>query len=1205
MDQVVNLRPQYPLLFTVLFLFLSACGSGNNNGVQDKSGGPSADSANPSPSAQTLFTLVDPGQSGLDFVNVLEEDEHLNYVACTNCYSGGGVGIGDVNGDELPDVFMVSNLQQNKLYLNRGDMRFEDVTVESGIEDTLGWSNGVTMADVNGDDLLDIYVSRGLQFASPELRANRLYLNLGDGTFREAAAEFGIADAGFSVQSTFFDYDLDGDLDMYLINRPDVKLMEEYDPDKRLKAAQDPYVRDQLYRNENGTHFTNVSESAGIFNCAYGLSVTAADVNSDGLPDLFVANDFIEHDFLYINQGDGTFRDEIHDWMKHISNFSMGADAGDINNDGELDIYVVDMVAEDHYRNKVMMGAMSTELFNYSVHMGYHRQYMANMLHLNSGAGDFQEIAQMAGVSKTDWSWAVLMADLDLDGWKDFFVSNGTWRDSRHNDFVRQAKNRYFGNGRTADIKELFNLVKQTPQSPLLNYAFRNRGDLTFEKTQHEWGFETPSFSNGAAYADLDGDGDLDLVVNNLNDTAFVYRNNAVDSRRSDWLRVRLHGPELNTRGLGARIVLQQGDVEQTFEITQTRGYLSSVEPVATFGVDSGSVIDHVIVFWPGGEAQTLDRIDANQEIDISYAPDGSDELVQFRNKQQTPVILSEVPAADIGIDFEHRESDFDDFKDEILLPHRMSRHGPGIAVADVNDDGREDIWFGGAAGHAGRLYLQNGAGTFSACAVPDFERDASYEDMGALFFDADNDGDLDLYVVSGSSEFGEAAPELRDRFYRNNNGDLRRDRKALPKRQECGSCVVGGDFDGDGDIDLFVGGRSVPGHYPEAAQSSLLINDSGTFTDATDKLAPELQEVGMVTAALWTDFNNDGALDLIVVGEWMPIRVFRNYEGKLVDYSAHRPLNKQVGWWNSIAAGDFDNDGDIDYVVGNLGKNAKYKASPQKPLHVYYSDFDDNGSGDIVLAYYNSDQCYPVRGRQCSSEQMPFVAEKFKSYDAFAHANLEDVYGREALDKALHYTATEFRSCLLLNEDGRELELHPLPMAAQVAPTFGIVVEDVNLDGNSDIVLAGNLYSQETETIRYDASRGMVLLGRGDATFDVLSPRAGGLKLDSEVKSLAVLQASDGQTMLVAGVNSGPPRVFRMHNKGGRLLKLRPDEYAVQIVVNGKHKRVETHFGSGYLTAGSRSIRLPDEVDEVHIFSLSGPVRTLHFRDSDNGPGA
>ena len=1205
MDQVSRLRPQFPLLLTVLLLISSACGSGNSNGVQDVSGGSPADSALSLSSDTPLFTLIDPAQTGIDFVNVLKEDEHLNYVACTNCYSGGGVGIGDINGDDLPDVFMVSNLQSNRLYINRGDMKFEDVTVQSGIADTLGWSNGVTMADVNGDDLLDIYVSRGLQFAPPELRANRLYINLGNGKFREAAEEFGIADAGFSVQSTFFDYDLDGDLDLYLINRPDVKLMEEYDPDKRLQAAQDPYIRDQLYRNENGTHFTNVSESAGIFNCAYGLSATAADFNSDGLPDLFVANDFVEHDFLYINQGDGTFRDEIHERMKHISNFSMGADAGDINNDGELDIYVVDMVAEDHYRNKVMMGAMSTELFNYSVKMGYHRQYMANMLHLNSGVGDFQEIAQMAGVSKTDWSWAVLMADLDLDGWKDFFVSNGTWRDSRHNDFVRQAKKRYFGDGRTADIKELFNLVQQTPQSPLLNYAFHNRGDLTFQKTQHEWGFETPSFSNGAAYGDLDGDGDLDLVINNLNDTAFVYRNNAIESTDKTFLRVRLHGPQLNTRGLGARIVLQQGAMEQTFEVTQTRGYLSSVEPVATFGLASGGKVDRLMVFWPGGQAQTLKGVKTNQTIDISFAPDRTPGLAEFRRAQQPHTLMHEIPATDLGIDFEHRESDFDDFHDEILLPHRMSRHGPGIAVADVNNDGLEDIWFGGAAHQSGRLYLQNGSGTFTLSHVPDFERDAGAEDMGGLFFDSDGDGDLDLYVVSGSSEFGAAATELRDRLYRNDKGVFRRDKKALPGQLECGSCVVGGDFDKDGDIDLFVGGRSVPGRYPEAARSSLLINEAGVFRDKTEELAPELQKAGMVTAALWTDFNNDGTLDLIVVGEWMPIRVFRNYQGKLIDYSTHRDLNNQVGWWNSIAAGDFDNDGDIDYVVGNLGKNAKYKASPDKPLHVYYSDFDNNGSGDIVLAYYNSDQCFPVRGRQCSSEQMPFVAQKFKSYDAFASADLEEVYGREALDNALHYEATEFRSCLLLNEHGRELKLVPLPMEAQVAPIFGVTVEDVNLDGNSDIILAGNLYSQETETIRYDASRGLVLLGRGDATFDVLSPRASGLHLDSEVKSLAVLHGPDDGSMIVAGVNSGRPRVYKLERGGGRLLTLQPDEYAVQVVFGDKHKRIESLFGGGYLTADSRRIRLPEKVEEVRIISLNGSVRTLHFNDAGGGPGA
>ncbi len=1177
-----------------LLLFVVSCSDGGRQSATDDS----ALIRDSLPGA-ALFTLLSPSYTGVRFRNELVEDAAINYISCTNCYNGGGVAVGDINGDDLPDLYFSANQQANRLYLNQGDMHFKDITKSAGVDGSNGWSTGVTMADVNGDGLLDIYVCRALQYAPEPERANLLYINNGDLTFSERAAEFGLDDRGFSTHATFFDFDRDNDLDVYIVNRPNGKLMETYDWDLRMEAAQDPFIRDQLYRNEGNGRFTNISEEAGIYNCAYGLSATAGDLNNDGFIDLFVANDFIEHDFVYINNGDGSFTDRVHDMMKHISNFSMGADVADINNDGFLDIFVLDMVAEDHYRNKVMMGAMDSKTFYSSIGQGYHHQYMANMLHLNNGDGSFAEISQLAGVGKTDWSWAALLADFDNDGYRDLFVSNGILRDSRHNDYFRSAKNKYNSMG-GGSMRNHFDLVQNTPQTRLRNYIYRNNGDLTFSNKQDDWGMNPPSFSSGAAYADLDGDGDLDLVVNNLNDTAFVYRNNSVAGDRN-FLRFALQGPEGNRLGLGARVTIYKDQAQQTGELTLSRGFLSSSEPVIHFGLGNMASVDRAEVVWPDGRRQTLKDLAANQTVVVkAQEAAASEEASQAGSTEKAAPLVSELPDK-LGIDFVHEERPYDDFATEILLPNRFSQNGPGLAVGDVNGDGRDDVFFCAAAGSAAQLYLQNADGRFRRTAQGPWEGDAAQEDMAAVFFDSDMDGDLDLYVVSGSNEFEAGSAMLQDRLYRNDGqGSFSKTRDALPELVSSGSCVVAGDYDRDGDLDLFVGGRVLPNKYPFPAPSYILRNDGGKFSDATAEVAPELREPGLVTSALWTDFDNDGALDLIVVGEWMPVSIFQNRGNRLKRFSGGDALALNTGWWHSIVGGDFDRDGDIDYVVGNLGKNSKYKASAEKPLHVYCHDFDKNGVLDIVLAYHNSGECYPVRGRECTSEQMPLIARKFKTYHEFASANVTELYGEKALNDALSYESRYFKSAYLENKGGQKFVFHALPTIAQTAPVFGMLAHDIDYDGNLDIIMVGNYYAPEVETIRYDAFTGLILRGDGRGGFSPMPSRNSGFSVPGDAKGLALLSdAASGQDIIIAAINNGAPQVFRsaLTQPAHRNLRIGPLEVAADVVFkDGRTVRCEFPYGSGYLSGSARFLRLTEDVDRATIYSSRAAPRKVNF---------
>ena len=1090
--------------------------------------------------APTLFELLPPSVTGVTFVNqVPEQDTALNIITFLNYYNGGGVAVGDVDGDGLPDLYFTSNVGPNRLYRNLGNYRFEDITERAGVADPAGWKTGVTMADVNGDGRLDIYVS-AMSYLTMHGH-NVLYINNGDGTFSDRTKEYGLDFAGYSTQAVFFDYDGDGDLDMYLLNYS--AHSERGQMTHPQREPRHPRAGDRLFRNDGG-HFVDVSDQAHIYGGVegYGLGVVASDVNLDGCPDLYVANDFQENDFLYINNCDGTFTESIARAVGHTSHASMGVDAADYNNDGRPDLMVLDMLPEREDVLKTSANADPWSIEHMKEQAGYYPQYGRNTLLLNrgsvGGAVRFSEIGYLAGVSATDWSWAPLFADLDNDGNKDLFVTNGIYRRPNDLDYLAAVRDSAIqaalANGISSGL--LRRLTSMMPHIPIAKYAFRNNGDLTFTNMATPWGLAQPGFSNGAAYADLNNSGALDLVVNNLNAPAAIYRNHARDINHNSYLTVVLRGSGANTAGIGAKVIVRQHGTTQLVEQMPARGFQSSVDPRLHFGLGKASRVDSLVVIWPDRRSQVLTDVPVDRTLTLSQADAATPGLrpgsVRPRSVRQrsVPPPLFRDEMSRLGLDFQHQENSFYDYGRQPLIPHVLSREGPALATGDVNGDGLDDVYVGGAKWQAGALFIQQRDGTFRRSTQPAFQADSLSEDVAATFFDANGDGHPDLYVVSGGNEFWGDHDALQDRLYLNDGkGNFRRDAAALPRFSETGSCVAVGDWNGDGLPDLFVGRRVVAGKYGVAPRSYLLENDgTGHFRDVTLEKAPALAQAGMVTAATWIDYDHDGRLDLIVTGEWMPVRVFHQENGRLVDRTAQAGLGGTEGWWNSVAAVDLNGDGRDDLVLGNLGLNSYLRASPAEPARLYVRDFGHNGASEPILTFYKHGVSYPLAGRDELVGLIPELRSRYPSYADFGASRIDDIFPAAELQRATLLEARVFASSVALNNGDGTFTLQPLPVEAQFAPVYAALAGDFDGDGRTDLLLAGNVYGVQPALGRYDASYGLLLSGRGDGRFTAVDMEQSHLVIDGEVRHLGLVRRANGGRLIVVARNDARLQILR-----------------------------------------------------------------------------
>ncbi|WP_282117860.1 VCBS repeat-containing protein [Maribacter aquivivus] len=1073
-------------------------------------------------SSPKLFTEITSSGSGVYFNNTLTETVDSNYYQYMYTYIGAGVAAGDINNDGLVDLYFTANSAPDKLYLNLGNLKFKDITEEAGILNIPGFNTGVTMADINGDGLLDIHVSRGGWLDQNGQFDNLVYLNNGDLTFQENAKEIGLADGNRTIQATFFDFDRDNDLDVYVSNTPDitsrtkiVDLSKVHSNPKTMELK----GSDRLYENDGTGHFTDISLKAGLYyDIGFGLNPQVGDLNNDGWLDIYVCNDFNYPDLAYVNNGDGTFQELSKSMFKHMSFNSMGSDLADMNNDGQLDLMTLDMSPEDYKRAKLNMGMMPISQFEMMVDQGYHHQYVHNMLQMNNGNGSFSEISKMAGIADTDWSWAVLAADFNLDGLNDIFITNGIYRDVMNRDIIESTMDILRSRGRKPTDEDFLEFTKMLPQQKLKNYLFQNSGNNTFLNASDKWATMTPSLSNGATYADLDNDGDLEIIVNNINQEATILKNNTIEQNQGSFLKIDLQGVDKNQYGVGAKVTLIFDDKSiQTKELTNTRGFLSSVSNTLHFGLPKNKKPNKIIVQWSDNSTKEYTTFKINQTNKIDYI-EGVSAKTSIEIKK--PIFEKQLYV------FEHKEEYFNDFDLQLLLPHKISQSGPGLAVGDINGDGNEEVYIGGGKNQAGQL-IAIGESKESLLSIKTFESDKNYEDQGACFFDADGDGDLDLYVVSGSYENYRNTRYAQDRLYLNNGkGDFTRSLTSLPEIASTGSVVVSGDIDLDGDFDLFIGGRVIPGQYPFTPSSYILQNNEGKFTRVEHKLAPELEKIGMVTDAQWVDINNDQLLDLVVTGEWMGIEIFINESGTFKKSDAYKTLSKSIGWWNKIEVQDIDNDGDLDIIAGNVGLNHKLKASYEDPLSIFANDYDRNGSVDIVFAKKIEGKNVPVRGKVDLAKQMPYLVNRIDTHEQFAKLDLDAILGGEVGEPL--YAATEFRSGIFINEANNKFTFQPFENKVQQAPVNSILYQDFDGDGIQDLLLAGNNYQTEFETTRGDAGIGSFLKGDKKGAFKVISHLESGFFADKDVRNMGFLKSKKKATVVVAN-NNGEHDFFKL----------------------------------------------------------------------------
>jgi hypothetical protein len=1142
----------------------------------------------------TLFELKSSEDTGIDFNNQIIESDSFNILTDEYIFNGGGVAVADFDQNGLPDLFFTGNQVPNRLYLNQGEFKFTDISETAGIMASDSWCTGSVIVDINDDGWPDIYVAAAMKMGSGE-RNNLLFVNQGKDasghvTFKEMAAAYGIADPGNSMGVAFIDYDLDGDLDLYVLNNEQLTAMPT---NFRPKVTDGTAVNnDSFYRNNGDGTFTNVTVEAGITFEGFGLGLLIADVNNDGWPDIHVSNDYITNDILYINNQDGTFSNQTKENLRHQSQFSMGADIADFNNDGLPDLITIDMLGEDNYRKKTTISKNVYQTYINNEQLGYEYQHVRNMLHLNNGPGiPFSEIGLMAGVYQTDWSWAPLFGDVDNDGLRDLLITNGFPRDITDKDFANYRAD-------VGNIATTRQLLDSIPIVKIPNYAYRNTGNLRFEDSGDGWGLNKPSFSNGAALVDLDLDGDLDYVVNNINDPAFIFENKLNNSKNPpNYLRVKLKGPAKNVQGLGAKVLLRPTAESLLYqELQVVRGYMSSIEDVLHFGLDSIDLVGELTVIWPDGKESKFSNIKANQVllVDYSAAQVGKNSLaiLDFPISRN---FLSEV-SDELGITFIHQEVDKIDFNIQRTLPHKLTQFGPALAVGDLNGDGREDLVVGSASGYAPIWYAQQEGGKFVQKELLPGEN-LIYEETGILLFDLENDGDLDLYLVSGSSEFLPDAAEYLDRVYLNDGkGNFTLDRNFSAVKAN-GSPVRGADFDGDGFLDLFVGGRSPIGKFPLAEKSFLLRNVNGQLTDVTDQIAPELRNVGMVTDAVWSDINGDGKVDLIVVGELMPITIFINQGGKL-EKLKETGLENYSGWWNSIATADFDQDGDSDFVVGNLGANNAHHPTFERPVKVYAKDFDNNGSVDpVTFAYYKDKQggiynSFPSHFWDDLMGQSPMFRRKFDRYKYFALSTEASFFTEEEKKDVVILTGNYDRTIWVENLGNGKFGVHELPIQAQIAPTNGIVADDINGDGISDILMVGNDYGNEIFIGRLDASVGLLLLGDGKGGFEPVKPRESGFVVPGDAKSLVKLSTSQGVPLYFASQNRSKLLAFRSSYEEPKTLSFGQEAMALILELeNGKRQRFDLSLGSGFGSQSTREVTLPKGTKSAVMIDYKGQM--------------